>query len=416
MSKRIVITHGTIVDDAGEQRADLVIDDQEVVAVLGDAEGVDADETIDASDLLVLPAGIDTWFDAPWLRDPKRVDDALALQRASVAGGWTTLATVPEGDSGASGAQTNIAADIVNWYPIVGHAIPTADQLARMVQTGIVGFSATMRPEGEPDTSLTDGELLAVLKSISRMGVPLSISAHHADIDPSDPLGERAAVTTCLLFAESTGAWIHFRNVSTPEAIDAIAESRARGARVTLSVSALHLALPLETAARDLRSSPPLRQRAHQDALWRFVMDETVDCISTQTVWKRGQDASAMADVQTALPLFWHEAVEKRGMSRMQAVRMLASNPARMLGLARTKGSIRIGTDADLVLFDPYGEWTVHREDLLAPNAWSPIDDRAITGFVVRTLRRGSTVYDADRHDDETLLGAGSGTLLKRAS
>jgi dihydropyrimidinase len=115
------------------------------------------------------------------------------------------------------------------------------------------------------------------------------------------------------------------------------------------------------------------------------------------------------------LPLFWDEAVNRRKMSRAQAVRMLSTNAAQIAGLHPRKGTIRIGADADVVLFDPLGSWVVRSRDMLTEEPWSPLDDRELTGFVVRTLRRGVTIYDADRHDDDSLLAEGSGALLTRA-
>ena len=123
-----------------------------------------------------------------------------------------------------------------------------------------------------------------------------------------------------------------------------------------------------------------------------------------------------LTDAQTTLSLFWDEAVTRRGMSRSQAVRQLATNPAQMLGLAPRKGAIRIGGDADLVIFDPEGAWTVRHDDMLHEPRWSPLDGRAITGFVVRTLSRGRTVYDAEHHDDASTLTAGGGQVLARSS
>jgi dihydroorotase-like cyclic amidohydrolase len=67
------------------------------------------------------------------------------------------------------------------------------------------------------------------------------------------------------------------------------------------------------------------------------------------------------------------------------------------------------------VLFDPEGSWKVRHADMLHAPRWSQVGGRSITGFVVRTLRRGKTIYDAERHDDASRVGAGSGVVLTRA-
>jgi len=87
-----------------------------------------------------------------------------------------------------------------------------------------------------------------------------------------------------------------------------------------------------------------------------------------------------------------------------------------MFGLYPRKGTIRVGSDADLVLFDPEGTWTVRHGDILHERHWSAFDGRSITGFVVRTLRRGTTIYDAERHEDASTVTVGSGKVLSRAT
>lgn len=414
MSQRTVVTGGVLVTDSDEIRADLVIDDHEIVAMLADAEGVDADEHIDASDLLVIPGGVDAWFTASRLDGAGGAASSLAEQRAAAAGGVTTLIS----DAGASladeSARMHLGVDVAHWFSIPGGHLPTAEQLSRMAQTGIAGFSATMRPDGETDTSLTDAELLAVMKMLARQNIPLTVAPMHAELDLTDPLAELAAVTMALLFAGQTGAWLHFRHVTTAAAMQQIVEARTRGVRVTTSVPVLHLTLAAGDPTRNVVAVPPLRSRETIDELWPYVLDESVDCVGSIDVRRRDRNGSAWPDIQTALSMFWDQAVNERGMSRSQAVRMLSTNPAQIAGVHPRKGTLRIGTDADLVLFDPLGVWTARHHDVLSAGRWTAYEGREISGFVVRTIRRGSTIYDAENHDDETLMAGGTGQLLIR--
>jgi dihydroorotase-like cyclic amidohydrolase len=415
MSQRTVITGGVLVTDSDEIRADLVIDDHEIVAMLADASGVDADEEIDATGLLIIPGGVDIHGPAPHMETTALIQTSLANQRAAAAGGVTTLVTESGQTPTEDGTRPNPAADIAYWYSITGGTLPTSEQLSRMVQTGIAGFSASLRGQpGNQNGTFTDGELLAVMKLLSPLEVPLTIGPLHPGITVTDPLAEIAAVSTALLFAEHTGAWIHLRHVTTAAAMQHVVGARARGVRVTASVSALHLALAASDATRLVRTLPPLRPQEMLDALWAFVLDESVDCISSIVVDRKGRESAPISDIQTALSLFWSEAVDRRKMSRSQAVRMLSANPAQIAGLHPRKGALRVGSEADLVLLDPHGTWVVRNRDILNEGQWSALNDREITGFVVRTMRRGVTIYDADRHDEE-LLPDGSGTLLSRA-
>lgn len=414
MSLRTVITGGRIVTEAGDIRADLVIDDHEIVAMLATAEGVDADQTIDATDLLLLPGGVDIRFPAPWLNQADAAESALSIQQAAAAGGVTTFAADGGTPPAESGAQSSVAADVALWYPIDGANLPSAAQISRMVQTGVAGFSARLDGSEDGTSPISDGQLYDLMRALGTFSVPLSLQPQHPAIDPRDPMSERLGVGMALLFAEETGAWVHFSGITTGSAMRQVVEARSRGVRVTASVPALHLVLEGGEPTRHLRPALPLRSREEIDELWTYVMDESVDCIGATSVGRASQRGEPVMDAQSAISLFWDEAVVQRKMGHAQAARMLSSNAAQILGVAPRKGTLSIGSDADIILFDPLGTWTASDHDMLDGSRWTPIDGREITGFVVRTIRRGQTVYDAERHD-EPLLAAGSGLLLNRA-
>jgi len=411
MPHRTVITGGLLVTDADEIQADLVIDDDHIVAILADAAGVDADEQIDARDLLVLPGGIDAHLATPWLHDDAQASDALPLQHAAAAGGVTTLIADAGESIDVNATQPQAAVDIAHWHPITGGTMPSAERLAQIATSGVTGFAASVGAAAATGATLSEADLLVLMRAMGNLPVPLSLATLHPELEPAEPLAEITAVATALLFAQKTGACVHFRQITTPGSMQQIVEARARQVRVTAGVSSLHLALTSDDAP-GLALFPPLRSREEAEQLWTYVLDESVDCIASTTIERNG---AQVPDVQTALPLFWDEAVTKRGMRRSQAVRQMATNPAQMFGLAPRKGSIRVGSDADLVLFDPEGAWTVRHGEMLHEPHWSPLNGRSITGFVVRTLRRGKTIYDAERHDDSSLVEAGGGMALTRA-
>lgn len=413
MPLRTVITGGHMVTDDGDIRADVVIDDHEIVAKLATAEGVDADQTIDATDLLILPGAVDIRISSPWLHDPSQADAAIASSQAAAAGGLTSFGADPGASEAGSGTNNGLAVDVALWHPVTGNEELNAVQASRMIQTGIVGFATDFRPNGSRDQAVSTRELYDLMKVLGSFPVPLAIQPLHPSLDPRDPLSERLAVATVLLFAEETGAWVHFDGVTTSSAMRQVIDARARGARVTVSVPALHLALAAGNESRHVRATPPFRDRAEIDELWSFVLDESVDCIGSTRVRRASAKDASMIDSQIVLSLFWDEAVNRRQMSHAQAARMLSSNPAQILGTHPKKGTLRIGGDADIVLFDPMGTWTARDRDMLDGGHWSPIDGREMTGFVVRTIRRGKTVYDAEHHD-ELMIAPGSGTLLTR--
>ncbi|HEU0164275.1 MAG TPA: amidohydrolase family protein, partial [Thermomicrobiales bacterium] len=161
------------------------------------------------------------------------------------------------------------------------------------------------------------------------------------------------------------------------------------------------------------------------EALWGYIRDETIDFVCSDHVGipialKRAGDRDTFAaplgvtGAQTLLPVFWHEAVTKRRMSPSHVVRLLSTNPAQIFGFHPRKGTIRVGADADLALFDPRSEWTIRNTDMLYQHPWTPFDGRTITGLPVRTIRRGETIYDAENHGNPDAVTSGTGRYIPR--
>jgi allantoinase len=156
------------------------------------------------------------------------------------------------------------------------------------------------------------------------------------------------------------------------------------------------------------------------------VLDETVDAIasdhSAYTIESKAQGGEdifnaplGVSGIQTLLPIFFDEAVNKRGMSETQFVRQIATNPAMMFGLHPRKGSIEIGSDADLVLFNPSTEWTVSGAEMLHRQKWTPFEGKTVKGRVIRTLRRGEVIFDDKAPGGAKTPGIpGSGRFLTR--
>ena len=404
---RTVVRGGRLVTTDGDIRADIVIDDHQIVALLADSTGVDGDANIDARDLLVLPGMVDTWYPAPWLHDVDAGQIAHRAQTAALAGGLTSIAAEPGRAPGDVGTPSHLSLDAAVWLPVNAESIPSAQQIARMTQVGIIGVSATLLGE----RGLTDAELYQLLQVLAQHQLPLAIQPLHHDISPRDPVAELLAVTTILVLAQHTGAWVHLHGVTSAAAVRAVIRCRDRGATVTMSVPALHLGVAAESG-RPLRLRPPLRPQRELDELWEYVLAEQIDCIRISPF--RDESGVPRTDAQTALSLFWHEAVNRRGMSMQQAVRMLSTNPAQILGIFPKKGALRIGSDADLLLFDPAATWVAANDDALDGSGLCPIHGMELQGQITRVITHGRTVYDADHHEDDSLVLPGTGSLLQR--
>jgi allantoinase len=297
--------------------------------------------------------------------------------------------------------------------------------------------------------AVNDADLFMAMKTISELNVPYALHAEsdalvrsgldrmasagrkdplaHADSRP--PLVEDVAVNTALYLAEKTGCWIHICHVASSEALRQIADARARGVRVTCETCPQYLSLntdDLTVLAGFGRCAPAIRPQEEVDAIWPYVMSESVDFVCSDhcgfTMQRKAEGAEdifaapmGLSGIQTLLPVFFDGAVVQRGMPLEQFVRQISTNAAKFADVYPQKGTIRVGSDADIVLLDPNQTWTVRGADMLHRNLWSPFEGKEVTGRVVRTIRRGETVYD------DALIGAarvpakpGSGSLLPR--
>jgi allantoinase len=212
--------------------------------------------------------------------------------------------------------------------------------------------------------------------------------------------------------------------------MDLIVEAREHGVNVSVETCPQYLVMDtsdLEQLAGFASCAPPLRHPELVEMMWDFVLDEAVDVIASDhwafTSAAKEVGAANIFDapnglpgVQTLFPLMYDAAVALRGMPPDALVRLMAANPARIFGLYPRKGTITVGSDADLVLFDPQATWTIANRDLRHRQQWTPYAGRTLKGRVLRTIRRGETVFDVTRSGAEQVLDAhGSGRFLPRA-
>ncbi|CAA9542096.1 MAG: hypothetical protein AVDCRST_MAG73-2044 [uncultured Thermomicrobiales bacterium] len=452
---RTVVHGGTVVLPSGPVRADVLIEGERIAGVLADASAIAAEIRIAAGGLLVLPGGIDvhTHFREP---DPGSAEGFATGGAAAAAGGITTVVEMPQ-----AGPTTTTAAlfrakrdriaetaivDTALWAGVIPDQDP-AEQRA-MAAAGAVAFKSFMASSSPSFPAVDDADLLLAMEQLAPLGLPYGLHAEHdalltaglarmraagrtdalAHAESRPPLVETAAVQTVLFFAERTGCPVHICHVASAEALGMVKAAKARGVRVTAETCPQYLALNTDDLARlggFGRCAPALRDQAEVDAIWPFVLDETVDLIcSDHCGFTRESKEAGNADVfaaplglpgvQTLLPVFFDGAVAKRGMGLAQFARQIGATPAALFGLPR-KGAIAIGNDADLCLLDPAQTWTVRDEDALHRQKWTPYHGQTLTGRVVRTIRRGETIYD-DALDGAAKVTAqpGSGRFVGR--
>jgi allantoinase len=454
----VIIENGTVVTEGGMFPADVIIADERIVALTLDASDWAAAERIDASGLWLIPGGIDTHthFEEP---DPRLLEGFATGGAGAAAGGITSVVEMPQAHpTTITGellrqkqrlVEENAVIDMALWGGIIGPPGQTASDLEGMAREGAAAFKSFMASSSPFFPAVDHAQLLWTMREAERLNLPYGLHAEdhqlltagldrmqaagrkdplaHAESRP--PLVETVAVNTALLLAAETGCHVHICHVASVGALSLIREAKERGVHVTAETCPQYLMLNTDDLIRlagFARCAPALREPAEVDGIWGYVLDGTIDLICSDhcpyTVESKqagGDDIFqaplGLSGVQTLLPTFFSEAVVKRGLPAERFVALIAANPARIFGLYPRKGTLSVGADADIALLDPNAIWTVTVDDALHKQKWTPYEGKEITGRVVRTIRRGATIFD------DTLRGSGrmtarpgSGRFLRR--
>ncbi|HEX6935751.1 MAG TPA: allantoinase AllB [Actinomycetes bacterium] len=355
--------------------------------------------------------GVTTLVDMPLNSIPPTLDpDALAVKRAAAAG--------------------RCAVDVGFW----GGAVPgNAGRLADLLGAGVFGVKCflpdsgvpefpAMGPEGLVDAcaevAAVDGLLLVHAEDPGALrAAPSAQGTSYAGFLASRPAtAEDVAVAAVIEAARRTGARVHVVHLSSAGALPVLREAKVDGVRVTVETCPHYLVLRAEDVpdgATTFKCCPPVRDDANRDALWRGLADGVIDlvvsdhspCTSDLKRLDTGDFGAAwggISSLQLGLPLVWTEA-RRRGHDLADVARWMATAPAELAGL-RTKGEIRPGAAADLVVVAPDERIVVEPNALHHRNKLTPYADVELTGAVRRTWLAGAPVTD----------GSTAGRLLSR--
>lgn len=302
---------------------------------------------------------------------------------------------------------------------------PSLSELDGQGALGALGFKAFL-PENEMDfPPATDGDLQCGLAFVARVGGFVLVHAEDRDalrtlimrerqagrtgysavLASRPPEVEINAVRHVLGIAEATGGAIHLVHLSTPEAVDLVAEARSRGVRASCEATPHHLLLDSDALPRlgwRALCAPPLRHRAAVEGLWQRLREGVIDVVASDHCPYRVSD-KLTAD-QNALdgpfgiqslrefaPLFLDEAI-RRGWTLPAALALITSRPADLCGLQSRKGRIARGADADLTIVQTGGFFTIDAQDQFGSDRWSPYDGQPLSVRIATTIVRGRIV------------------------
>ena len=440
------IRGGTLVTaEDGEQRIDLGIDAEGRVAAI-ESELPPGTEDIDATGLYVLPGGVDSHchIEQKTSTGLTPVDDFYTASASALAGGTTTFIPFACQHRGqrirdvvaayrevAAKAAVDYALHVIVSDPSETHA---TEDLKECFANGYSSVKVYMTYDA---LKLKDEELLDVLALCRAHGAMVMVHAesheliawitrrlltaenvsakYHAVARPA--LAEREATHRAITFAEFIGTPMLIVHVSSAQAAEEIDRARARGLPIYGETCPQYLYLTKQclcapgAEGNKFLCSPPLRSAADQTALWRALNRGVLQVVSSDhSAYNFGGPGAAsktaggpstpftkvpmgLPGLECRLPLLLSGALSGKLDSLQHAIKLGCSNPARLYGLHPRKGTLQVGSDADIVLFDSSAEVTVTKGWLHDELDYTPYEGLGLRGAVVRTLLRGRTCF-----------------------
>jgi dihydroorotase len=439
----LVISGGTVVSPDASYPASVAIKNGLIHAIGAPEAMPPSRQTLDATGLHILPGAIDVHVH---FRDPgyPQKEDFASGTAAAAFGGVTTVFDMPNtlptvGTPEALADKHSIAAAkaYVDYglYAVLGE--DSIGHVGALIDGGIIGFKLYMGNTFGRIPSPSTGAMLEAFEVVAPTGKRISLHAEtnsimerreqrlratgrteaiaHLDARPAVVAVE--AVARAAILAEWTGARIHVLHISSAAELRPLAEAKARGVDITGETCPHYLLLSTkdyEEFGGVIRVNPPVREVANQLPLWAALMDGTIDIIATDHA-PHAPEEKTRADiwtvdcgfpgVETQMPLMLTEV--SRGRATIQDyVRWSAESPAKIWGLYPRKGTLTVGSDADIAIVDLNREWTIDDALIQSRSKISPWHGRKATALPIHTLVRGRFVMK-DRTLQENARGSG---------
>lgn len=421
ISTVLMIRGGRVIDPANDfdDIADVLIVDGKIAAVKPNIS-FSANYEYDATGKIVTPGLIDMHVH---LREPgqEAKEDFLSGSKAAVAGGFTTVATMP------------------NTSPVVDNAALVRAMIKRAEEVGIINIkiigAVTKGQQGQ--------ELAEMLDMISVGAVAFSDDGHFDDnakifMNALDYLHDTEKVIICheeetslvkggvmnegkrsallglkgrptvaediavardALLAEYTGGRVHIAHISSARAVDIVRDAKRRGVKITAEVTPQHLTMtddlvdPTDTSTK---INPPLRTQKDCDAMLAGLLDGTIDAIVTDHSPHAPEEKdreyiyapSGFPGLETSVGILFTELYHAGKIDLKTLISKMTVNPAQILGIQA--GTLSIDAPADITIIDPDLVWTVDAEKFYTKGSHSPFIGRELKGRVVATIVHGN--------------------------
>jgi dihydropyrimidinase len=454
----VLIRGGRIVTAADDYVGDVFIDGERI-SLLGDSLDVPADRVIDASGRYVLPGAVDphTHLDMPF-GGTTTIDDVESGQAAAAVGGTTChvdFIIQPPGSTFAAAVDDWKAKADGKQLIDMGYHMAVTDlkdggtleELATLPDQGITSYKLFMAYKGA--LMVDDETLFRTMQVAAETGALVMVHAENGDAidvlvkealaagntDPvwhartRPPETEGEATNRAIQLARVAGSPLYVVHVSCKESVEPIALAREKGWDVWgetctqyFFVDETFLERPNFEGGKYVYTPPP-RHKENQDVLWNAVRTDVLSAISTDHcafLWD-GQKTMGRDDfskipnggpgLDDRVRMIHHFGVREGRISLNRMVELLSTNPAKLFGLYPRKGTIAVGSDADVVIFDPEKPRTISAASQLSKSDYNLYEGTEVVGDVETVLLRGQVIVDGG----ELVGKPGVGEFVPRA-
>lgn len=455
----LTVEGGTVATAVDCFVADVAVRDGRIAALGHDLR--DAKRRIDARGLLVLPGGIDAHCHIEQESSTKLMtaDDFYSGSVSAAFGGNTTFLPFAAQHRGQNLREVvKTAHERAGPKSVIDYAFhlivsdPTesviGQELPALIMDGYTSFKVYMTYQM---LKISDREMLEVLSLARRHGAMTMVHAENDDViswlserllagghsEPKfhavshSPIAESEASRRAIDLARLVDARLLIVHVSAPEAAQAILDARNRGLPIYGETCPQYLFLTADDLDRDGMEgakyccSPPPRDKAGQEAIWLGLTNGTFQIFSSDHAPYRYDEsgkfnagpnstfkkiANGVPGIETRMPLLYSEGVEKGRLTLNEFVALTSTNAAKIYGLHPRKGTIAVGSDADIAIWDPKWQRTISQTMLHDNMDYTPYEGMTVTGWPRMVINRGRIVVE----DEALQVGRGSGAFLER--
>ena len=454
----ILIKGGRVITAADDYVGDVYVEDERI-SLIGESLDVEADRVIDARGKYVLPGCVDphTHLDMPF-GGTVTIDDVESGQTAAAFGGTTChvdfviqppgstfAAALDEWKSKAEGKQV-----IDMGYHMAITDLDeggSLEELASLPEQGVTSYKLFMAYKGA--LMVSDETLFRAMEVAAQSGALVMVHAENGDLidvlvkealaaGNTDPLyhaltrppeAEGEATNRAIQLAHVAGAPLYVVHVTCKEAVDPIALAREHGWNVWGETCTQYFFNSLDDIAKPNFEgakyvySPPVRDKSNWDVLWNAVRTDALSVISTDhCAFTWGEQKAMGKDDFSKIPNggpglenrlhMVHEFGARAGrISLNRMVELLATNPAKLFGLYPRKGTVAVGSDADLVIFDPSRKHVITAANQHSRSDYNLYEGTEVTGTPEVVLLRGTVLVE----NDELVASPGVGRFVARA-